>query len=214
MEIWTVHSYAMRCLWVLVLYLPWYPAIVSQKADYFKAVYRNHRQIFILQTAVPAEDGAILVVHHFCTAPVLTVWPAEALLSISYLAKPASNINLPIKMGQVALPEVGEGASEEPPASRSVGAVLLTGQKAIYHLQSAEWDLENICLWPWQTTRIRSQHGLLCTWQKQRLEILWFVWTFTTCASFPRKAMNFKQKCLWCYTAHSTIARPLLSYLC
>lgn len=59
----------------------------------------------------------------------------------------------------------------------------------------------------------RTQHGLFCAQRKQLLEIFWFVWTFTVCASFPRKAMNFEQKCLWFYTAHSTVARPLLSCL-
>lgn len=135
MEIWTVHSYVMRC-YIYLDILQWLP----QKLTVSKPCTENTGRSSFCE--VPAEDGAILVVHHFCTAPVLTVWPAEALLSISYLAKSASHINLPIKRGQVPLPEVGKGASEEPPASRSVGAVLLTGggmQCTISSQQSKTW---------------------------------------------------------------------------
>lgn len=110
------------CIYYIYLdILQWFP----QKLTVSKPCRENTGRSSFCE--VPAEDGAILVVHHFCTAPVLTVWLAEALLSISYLAKSASNINLPIKRGQVPLPEVGKGASKEPPDSRSVGAVLLTG---------------------------------------------------------------------------------------
>lgn len=80
MEVQTLHGYAMWCLWTLTvkdIYCDMFPASTFQTADCFEAMYRNHKQIFILQTAGAAGDGTILVVCHCHTVPVHTVLPIE-----------------------------------------------------------------------------------------------------------------------------------------
>lgn len=80
MEVQTLHSYTMWCLWTLArkyTYFDMLPATTFQTADYFEAMYRKHRQTFILLTAVPAEDGTTLVVCYCLTVPVHTVFSIE-----------------------------------------------------------------------------------------------------------------------------------------
>lgn len=80
MEVQILHSYAVWCLWTLTrkgMYFGMFPATTSQTADCFEATYGNHRQIFILQTSVPAEGGTILVICCCHAAPIHTVLPTE-----------------------------------------------------------------------------------------------------------------------------------------
>lgn len=129
------------------------------------------------------------------------------LLSTSHVAKSAGDFDLPAKVMEVALPVVGCEASEV-----LWGSAFWLGMQGQYHFQSAELDLGNTNLpVALESIWMHRQRVACCVpCRKQLLKISWLVWTFTACASFPRKAMNSRQQCLWYYIRYSTIANPLL----